>query len=80
MWNGVVITPLERLYDPSLYERKPGEDGDDDEGEVEAEVEAEAEIEEPEVEGEELVLNKDESMAELEDEKPCIETLKAMQE
>ena len=35
MLNDVVITPLESVYDPSLYDRKTGEDEEDDDEEEE---------------------------------------------
>ena len=33
--NGVVVSPLEVVYDASFYERKIGEDEDDDENDEE---------------------------------------------
>merc|ERR1712135_241215 len=43
--NGVVVSPLEMVYDPTFYDRKTGEDEEDDENENDEEIIAAKEVE-----------------------------------
>ena len=45
MLNGVVVSPLEMVYDPTFYDRKTGEDEEDDENENDEEIIAAKEVE-----------------------------------
>ena len=36
VWNGIVVTPQDNVYDSTLYDRKTGEEPEDEEVEEEA--------------------------------------------
>ena len=36
VWNGIVVTPQDNVYDSTLYDRKTGEEPEDEEIEEEA--------------------------------------------
>jgi len=43
--NGVVVSPLEMVYDPTFYDRKTGEDEEDDDNENDEEIIAAKDVE-----------------------------------
>lgn len=42
VWNGIVVTPQDNVYDSTLYERKTGEEPEDEEVEEAPPTEKEA--------------------------------------
>ena len=47
VWNGIVVTPQDNVYDSTLYDRKTGDEPDDEEVEEDAaktEKEADSDI------------------------------------